>query len=331
MKTQKAILKSGLSFVLVAIILIVNSCKKDDSNEDNTPSISQRVVQMHEIEGDIDKYKNEFKYEEGRMTEQVYSRFYEEYGWVKKARHTFEYLSEDLIHEYRETGHDTIWNLMVWYEKKFSGNVISELIMNRYNSDYGIWEPSFKVTYSYQSGLLLESNSYDYEDNMWEVKSNIRYLYEGNNWIRRYITGFDGIQWDTIARYEAIYSGNRLSEVNGHTYSNGTWYYSEQYVLNYNDGRISEMIINDIYGDIIRWDYSILFEYNEYGNPSKYTLEYDDHPDEVTYITYENEVGNFRKAKAANSGFDVYPWLPAPVKKSVSPTLIPILNQRGGF
>ena len=77
------------------------------------------------------------------------------------------------------------------------------------------------------------------------------------------------------------------------------------------------MIINEAWGDSLRWDRTLSVEYNEYGNPGTYIQEYDCYPTETMIMTYEMQKGNFQQAIAGNSCYEFYPWFPAPVKKNI--------------
>jgi len=306
MKTQRIISRSGFSLILIVILLFSNSCKKDDTNDNVTPSTPQRVVQILEKEGGMEEYKEEFVYKEEKLLEDNYFLF-EDGEWKDWINYKYEYPSSDKILQI---------GLSNKYEKTFDGENIVEFVYSR--KEDGIWGPKRKLEFDYQYDLLKERRTYYYLNNSWELKYVTKCQYSGDRWIRNIAIGDNGLNWDTIARLYGTYESGKLIEVNGYLYYGiGNWKHSEQYIIQYESGRISKMILNDINNDIVHWDYSILIKYNKYGNPLKYTLEYDDYPDEVLYVTYENKVGNFRKANAINSGYDLYPWMPTPVKSSL--------------
>ena len=121
--------------------------------------------------------------------------------------------------------------------------------------------------------------------------------------------------WDTIGCIVLLYSAYRLNEVQAfECLVPGGWTLNEQYLLNYEGVLLSDMVITVNSGDSLEWERTLIVDYSENGNPSKYTVDYACCPTEEIFITYEEGKGNFREATQGYSNYILWPWFPAPVK-----------------
>lgn len=314
MKKIKIIFKQFLTFIIALSLSMNTACKKENSDKVISLLPSQRIIEIYELQDGVEEYKETYKYEGEQLVGNNFFLYNEEGEWHLWAKYTFEYPFNNVIIQKRFAGSDTLVTPTSEWHKKFSGDQLTEMIY--YRSGEEILEPFGKITWTYEQGRLMESLRFEYENNEWLPEHKYVNFYENNNWVRSESYRYNEGNWNFFYKTEIKYNNGLAIEMNGYEFIEYTslWHLNEHYKMDYSGGMLTAMHCYDPYNDTLRWDYSILVTYNESSNPATYTIQNDNGPEEVLYLTYEDGKGNFKQATAYNSGYDLWPWLPSPVK-----------------
>lgn len=314
MKKIKTKFKQFLAFLIVLSLSMNTACKKE--NNDNVISLlpTQRIIEIYELQDGLKEYKETFEYDGEQLVRKDFFLYNNEGEWHLWARYTFEYPFDNVIIQKRFAASDTLITPTSEWHKKFSGDQITEMIY--FTSVEEMLEPFWKITWTYEQGRLMEYRQFEYENHEWLPEYKYYNFYENNNWVRSESYKYADGNWKFFYKIEIEYNNGLAVEMNGYEFKEYTslWHLNEHCKMDYSGKMLTGMHFYDPYNDTLRWDYSILVTYNESNNPATYTIRNDNGPEEVLYLTYEKAKGNFRQATAINSGYDLWPWLPPPVK-----------------
>ena len=315
MGTQKLIdTRRCLLYFLLPFIFIL-SCKKDTEEAVVVPFIPQRVTEVIFMRGGLNDYREVYHYDGNQLSDYYAYRYSDKGEWKEWHRFLFEYPTPDDIILIRYGISDSNWFPSHKWEKHFTNDQFSEL--KQYNWDYSnlMWKPFRKYTWDHDQGRLLTRRSYEYENTSWIEYERLNCLYTGNLWMGIVGLDYNGIDWDSAYQHVATYSDGKLREVKTYwnKYSSG-WSIIEQILLDYESDNVCEIIVNTK-NDTLIWSMTETYEYNKYGNISCFVIDHACCPTETTIVTYEDQVGNYKRATTTNSDYGMYPWVPAPVKK----------------
>lgn len=308
------------TFIILAMIsCLITSCKKDDNNSIiETPFDDQRVIEIATWKGGLERSRAIFHYSGEELSQYILSQ---DFGgeWKDYLKYEYNYMADDKLVEIRSGISDSVWFFSFRWDKTYEEDRLLRLTnfswSNKSVLGPGIWV-SFKETkWEYESDRLVNIIHYTAAGQAWEELYRYVYLYEEGLWTGVVSLVKHDMEYDTLSRSDLHYETNNLAEVNSYNYIGANdWIWDQQYIFDYDGNQLTSMIINDVEKDSIIWKETLSVTYNEFGNPDSYTHEYSCCPAETVLITYENKRGNFQRATAGNSTYQVYPWLPAPIK-----------------
>ncbi len=319
MKAKRNFLLKAIRMLFILSICLNYSCKKDaDTPDIIVPPVDQRVTEIFGFKGGNEEFKDIYHYNGNQLSVYYVYRYDDKGDWKDWLRYSYEYPDNDLIVEKREGVSDSVWFLTNKYERYYSGDKLEEMIFYDYDEGYtGAWRPYRKLTWTFDQERIKEKLSYTYADASWSLRFKAIYEYTGNLWTAVTNLKYINESWDTVACTVLLYQEGRLSEVDVYEFDNECgWSLNEQYLIEYEGNRLSEMIINESAGDSLMWDRTFYVTYNEHGKPAMYTVDYICCPTEIMQMTYEEGRGNFYRATQELSNYILWPWFPSPGKNN---------------
>lgn len=317
MNSQISSAKIRAPLVLLLASCMILSCKKDTENNPIIADASQRIAEILVQRGGINTFKDVCHYDDQRVSSYCRYRWTDEGEWKDWVRYLFEYQGEDVVIEILEGISDSIWFPAIKWVKQFQDERITEIIESHWtHGESGCWEPLIKLSWNYKGEKLIMRRKYKYENAAWKECWKMNYHYTGNQWSGATCLENNEGRWDTIKCLYMNYSGGKLREVIIYIqeYDLG-WVLDEQYLFEYDDQRITGMIVNEAYGDSLRMEISLSISYNEHGNPISYTEEYECCPTHYISISYELLDGKAQLPFHNKFAWDLYPWVPSPLKE----------------